>query len=63
MKDINKLIQLYNEKKPPPSGLLNSLIVGMTCEVTNITRLLNIPPPFPTPNIPVKKEKYLPYRT
>jgi hypothetical protein len=58
----------YNEKKPPPPMVVQSVSNVAFIESIIITRTLNIPPPVPLPQIPPaqaegKKQGEPSYRT
>jgi hypothetical protein len=53
--EIGKIYQGYQEKKPPPQLIVQSISNVVFVESVLISRTLNIPPPIPLPKIPAKK--------
>ncbi|MDH5754249.1 MAG: hypothetical protein OEY95_03460 [Candidatus Bathyarchaeota archaeon] len=53
--EIGKIYGEYKEKKPPPPVIVQSISNVVFVETVLISRTLNIPPPIPLPQIPVKK--------
>jgi hypothetical protein len=56
--DIEKVYKGYEEKKPPPPVLVQSISNIVFIESVIISRTLNIPPPIPLPQIPQIKSPY-----
>ncbi|MGQ9529920.1 MAG: hypothetical protein ACUVQX_04805 [Candidatus Bathycorpusculaceae bacterium] len=54
--DIDKVYKDYEEKKPPPPVLVQSISNVVFIESVIISRTLNIPPPIPLPQIPEAKQ-------
>jgi len=50
--ELRKMHTEYNEKKPPPPIVVQSISNVAFIESILITRTLNIPPPVPLPQIP-----------
>ncbi len=53
--EIEKMLKDYDEKKPPPQLLVQSISNIVFIESVLISRTLNIPPPIPLPQIPEAK--------
>jgi hypothetical protein len=53
--EIDKVIKDYEEKKPPPPLIVQSISNVVFIESVLISRTLNIPPPIPLPQIPEAK--------
>ena len=53
--EINEIQKGYEEKKPPPQVIVQSISNVAFVESVLITRTLNIPPPIPLPRIPPKQ--------
>jgi hypothetical protein len=53
--EIDKVVKDYEEKKPPPSLIVQSISNVVFIESVLISRTLNIPPPIPLPQIPEAK--------
>lgn len=53
--EIDKIYRGYEEKKPPPQVVVQSISNVVFVESVLISRTLNIPPPIPLPRIPAKK--------
>jgi hypothetical protein len=53
--EIDKVLKDYEEKKPPPQLLVQSISNVVFIESILISRTLNIPPPIPLPQIPEPK--------
>jgi hypothetical protein len=49
--EIEKMIKDYEEKKPPPQVVIQSVSNVVFIESIMISRSLNIPPPIPLPQI------------
>ena len=65
--ELKQIHDAYNEKKPPPPVVVQSISNVAFMESIIITRTLNIPPPVPLPHIPPgtvegKKPAEPPYR-
>jgi len=54
-KEIEKVLNDHEEKKPPPSLIVQSISNVVFIESVLISRTLNIPPPIPLPQIPQAK--------
>lgn len=50
--EIDKVLKDYDQKKPPPQMIIQSVSNVVFIESVLITRILNIPPPIPLPQIP-----------
>lgn len=50
--EIEKVYKGYEEKKPPPPALVQSISNIVFVESVIISKTLNIPPPIPLPQIP-----------
>ncbi|MBT0159017.1 hypothetical protein G4O51_03425 [Candidatus Bathyarchaeota archaeon A05DMB-2] len=50
--EIDKIIKDYEDKKPPPPVIVQSISNVVFIESVLISRTLNIPPPIPLPQIP-----------
>jgi hypothetical protein len=53
--EIDKVVKNYEEKKPPPQLIVQSISNVVFIESVLISRTLNIPPPLPLPQIPEAK--------
>jgi hypothetical protein len=53
--EIDKILKDYEEKKPPPPLIVQSISNVVFIESVLISRTLNIPPPIPLPQIPETK--------
>jgi hypothetical protein len=53
--EIEKVLKSYEEKKPPPQLIVQSISNVVFIESVLISRTLNIPPPIPLPQIPEAK--------
>jgi hypothetical protein len=53
--EIDKVLKDYEEKKPPPPLIVQSISNVVFIESVLISRTLNIPPPIPLPQIPETK--------
>jgi hypothetical protein len=53
--EIDKVLNDYEEKKPPPPLIVQSISNVVFIESVLISRTLNIPPPIPLPQIPQAK--------
>jgi len=53
--EIDKVLKDYEEKKPPPQLIVQSISNVVFIESVLISRTLNIPPPIPLPQIPEAK--------
>ena len=53
--EIDKVVKDYEEKKPPPQIVVQSISNVVFVESVLISRTLNIPPPIPLPQIPEGK--------
>jgi hypothetical protein len=53
--EIDKVVNDYEEKKPPPQLIVQSISNVAFIEAVLISRTLNIPPPIPLPQIPEAK--------
>ena len=53
--EIEKVLKDYEEKKPPPPLIVQSISNVVFIESVLISRTLNIPPPIPLPQIPQAK--------
>jgi predicted pyridoxine 5'-phosphate oxidase superfamily flavin-nucleotide-binding protein len=49
--EIDKIVKDYEDKKPPPSIVVQSISNVVFIESVLISRTLNIPPPIPLPQI------------
>jgi len=47
--EVEKILKEYNEKKPPPAIILQSISNVVFVESVLISRILNVPPPIPLP--------------
>jgi hypothetical protein len=50
--EIDKIVKEYEDKKPPPPIIVQSISNVVFIESVLISRTLNIPPPIPLPQIP-----------
>lgn len=50
--EIEKVLKEYDQKKPPPQIIIQSVSNVVFIESVLISRTLNIPPPIPLPQIP-----------
>jgi hypothetical protein len=53
--EIEKILKEHEDKKPPPSLIVQSISNVVFVESVLISRTLNIPPPIPLPQIPQAK--------
>jgi hypothetical protein len=53
--EIDKILKDYEDKKPPPAMVIQSVSNVVFIESVLISRTLNIPPPIPLPQIPEVK--------
>jgi hypothetical protein len=53
--EIEKILKDHEEKKPPPTVIVQSISNVVFIESVLISRTLNIPPPIPLPQIPQSK--------
>jgi hypothetical protein len=53
--ELDKVVKDYDEKKPPPPVIVQSISNVVFIESVLISRTLNIPPPIPLPQIPEAK--------
>jgi hypothetical protein len=53
--EIDKVLKDYEDKKPPPPLIVQSISNVAFIESVLISRTLNIPPPIPLPQIPETK--------
>ncbi len=53
--EIDKILKDYEEKKPPPPLIVQSISNVVFIESVLVSRTLNIPPPIPLPQIPEAK--------
>ncbi len=53
--EIEKILNEYDQKKPPAQIILQSISNVVFIESVLISRILNIPPPIPLPMIPESK--------
>jgi len=53
--EIEKIYKEYEDKKPPPSIIVQSISNVVFVESIVISRTLNVPPPIPLPQIPQAK--------
>jgi hypothetical protein len=54
--EIDKVAKDYEDKKPPPPVIVQSISNVVFIESVLISRTLNIPPPIPLPQIPEAKQ-------
>ena len=50
--EIDKAVKDYEQKKPPPQIIIQSVSNVVFIESVLISRILNLPPPIPLPQIP-----------
>ena len=50
--EIDKVLKEYDQKKPPPQIIIQSVSNVVFIESILISRILNMPPPIPLPQIP-----------
>jgi hypothetical protein len=50
--EVDKIIKDFEQKKPPPQIIIQSISNVVFVESMIISRILNIPPPIPLPQIP-----------
>ena len=50
--EIDKALKDYEQKKPPPQIIIQSVSNVVFIESVLISRILNLPPPIPLPQIP-----------
>ncbi len=55
--EVDKILKDYEDKKPPPQIIIQSISNVVFVESTIISRSLNIPPPIPLPQVPATGEK------
>jgi hypothetical protein len=55
--ELKQVRDAYEQKKPPPPIILQSISNVVFLESVIVCRTLNIPPPIPLPKIPTVKEK------
>ncbi|RLI44452.1 hypothetical protein DRO69_07390 [Candidatus Bathyarchaeota archaeon] len=55
--ELRQVRNAYEQKKPPPPIILQSISNVVFLESVIVCRTLNIPPPIPLPKIPTVKEK------
>jgi len=53
--EIDNIVKQYEDKKPPPPIIVQSISNVVFIESVLISRTLNIPPPIPLPQIPEVK--------
>ena len=53
--EIEKILKDHEDKKPPPSLIVQSISNVVFIESVLISRTLNIPPPIPLPQLPQAK--------
>jgi len=53
--EIDNIVKQYEDKKPPPPIIVQSISNVVFIESVLISRTLNIPPPIPLPQIPEAK--------
>lgn len=53
--EIEKIYKDYEEKKPPPPIVIQSISNVALVEAVIVSRTINIPPPIPLPQIPEMK--------
>jgi len=53
--ELDKVVKDYEDKKPPPQIIVQSISNVVFIESVLISRTLNIPPPIPLPQIPEAK--------
>lgn len=53
--EIEKIYRDYEEKKPPPPIVIQSISNVALVEAVIVSRTINIPPPIPLPQIPEMK--------
>jgi hypothetical protein len=53
--EIDKVYKDYEQKKPPPQVIVQSISNVVFIESIMVSRTLNIPPPIPLPQIPEVK--------
>lgn len=53
--EIERIYKDYEEKKPPPSVIVQSISNVVLVESVILSRTLNVPPPIPLPQIPQAK--------
>jgi hypothetical protein len=53
--ETDRVLKDYEEKKPPPQLIVQSISNVVFIEAVLISRTLNIPPPIPLPQIPEAK--------
>lgn len=54
--ELEKVYKDYEEKKPPPPAIVQSISNVVFIESVVVSRALNIPPPIPLPQIPEAKQ-------
>jgi hypothetical protein len=56
-KEIEKILKDHEQKKPPPSLIVQTIANFAFIESVLISKTLNIPPPIPLPKIPIAKDR------
>lgn len=54
--ELDKVVKDYEDKKPPPPVVVQSISNVVFIESVLLSRTLNIPPPIPLPQIPTAKK-------
>jgi len=54
--ELDRVVKDYEDKKPPPPVIVQSISNVVFIESVLISRTLNIPPPIPLPQIPEAKQ-------
>lgn len=55
--ELNKLIAAYRRKSPPDARIMQTISNVSFIESTLISRIINVPPPIPLPQISQKEEQ------
>ncbi len=55
--ELEKVLREYEQKKPPPPIILQSISNIAFTEAVLLSRIMNVPPPIPLPMIPEGKEQ------